>query len=87
MAGAEKLSITLPRDLADMIRDRVRGGAYASNSEVIRDALRLWQEREEIRARKRGWLRGKIERSLADSRPPLDADEVFDELEGRYGEE
>lgn len=47
---AEKLSITLPADLARMIRGEVERGAYGSDSEVIRDALRLWlrarQERE-----------------------------------------
>ncbi len=39
-----RLSISLPEDMAQMIRKQVEGGAYASNSEVIRDALRLWQE-------------------------------------------
>jgi putative addiction module CopG family antidote len=43
---AEKLSISVPADMAAMIRRRVESGAYASNSEVIRDALRLWMERE-----------------------------------------
>lgn len=87
MATAEKLSITLPRDLAEMVRRQVELGDYASNSEVIRDALRLWQERKEASARRREWLRGKVERSLADTRPSLDADEVFAGLESRYGDE
>ena len=87
MAGAEKLSITLPRDLAEMVRERVRAGDYASNSEVVRAALRLWQEREHLKARKLEWLRTKIDRSLDDSRPALEADDVFAELETRYGEE
>ncbi len=86
MAGAEKLSITLPHDLAEMVRERVRAGDYASNSEVIRDALRLWQEHEDLKDRKRQWLRDKIGRSLADPGPSLDAGDVFAELEGRYGE-
>jgi antitoxin ParD1/3/4 len=87
MATAEKLSITLPPELAEMIRMKVRTGAYASNSEVIRDALRLWQEREATLAERRRWLRDKIERSLADARPSLDADDVFADLETRYPEE
>lgn len=44
--NAEKLSITLPADMAQMVRRQVERGAYASSSEVIREALRLWQERE-----------------------------------------
>ncbi len=43
--NAEKLSITLPADMAQMIRNQVAAGAYSSNSEVIREAMRLWQDR------------------------------------------
>lgn len=39
MADAEKLSITLPGELAEMIRERVRAGACPSGSEVVREAL------------------------------------------------
>jgi antitoxin ParD1/3/4 len=52
---AEKLSINLPGDVAKMIRSQVESGASASHSELIGDALRLWQERvgrlETIRAK------------------------------------
>jgi antitoxin ParD1/3/4 len=40
--NAEKLSITLPAEMARMIREKVSSGAYGSNSEVIREALRGW---------------------------------------------
>lgn len=46
MQTAEKLSITLPADMVRIIRAKVEGGTYASNSEVIREALRPWIERE-----------------------------------------
>jgi antitoxin ParD1/3/4 len=81
---SEKLSITLPKDMAEMIRGRVQAGAYASNSEVIRAALRLLQEQEELKARKLAWLREKIDRSLGDPRPSVEADEVFARLEERH---
>jgi putative addiction module CopG family antidote len=35
-----QLSITLPNDMADALRDRVRKGEYASESEVVREGLR-----------------------------------------------
>lgn len=35
-----QLSITLPTEMADALRERVRSGAYASESEAIRDGLR-----------------------------------------------
>src|ERR1700675_1996058 len=38
--NAEKLSITLPAEMVRVIREKVASGAYSSNSEVIRDALR-----------------------------------------------
>jgi antitoxin ParD1/3/4 len=46
MQTAEKLSITLPADMVRLIRSKVEGGTYASNSEVIREAVRGWMERE-----------------------------------------
>ena len=46
MQAAEKLSITLPAEMVRVIRAKVEGGAYASNSEVIREAMRGWLERE-----------------------------------------
>lgn len=44
--NAEKLSITLPAEMVKVIREKVTQGSYASNSEVIREALRGWMERE-----------------------------------------
>lgn len=46
MQTAEKLSITIPAEMAKMIRHKVKIGDYGSNSEVIREALRGWMERE-----------------------------------------
>lgn len=46
MQSAEKLSITLPAEMVRVIRDKVSTGAYGSNSEVIREALRGWMDRE-----------------------------------------
>jgi antitoxin ParD1/3/4 len=81
MPTTEKLSITLPRDMAETIRGKVETGDYASNSDVIREALRLLQEREGLRAQRLAWLREKVERSIDDPRPSVD--EVFARLEER----
>lgn len=58
--NAEKLSITLPADMAQMIRRRVESGVYASNSEVIREALRAMLDREQERERRLEAVRAKI---------------------------
>ena len=44
--NAEKLSITLPPEIIRIIREKVDSGVYSSNSEVIREAMRGWIERE-----------------------------------------
>ena len=76
MQPAEKLSITLPADMARMVRDKVEGGSYASNSEVIREALRTWQEREAMKAERLDQVRQKIAESVNDPRPSLTAKQV-----------
>ena len=47
MQTAEKLSITLPAEMVRVIREKVGKGIYSSNSEVIREALRGWMERDQ----------------------------------------
>ncbi len=49
MATVEKLSISLPPELAALVRDAVDQGDYASSSEVVRDALRDWKQLREQR--------------------------------------
>ena len=57
MRTTRQLSITLPNDMADALRDRVRAGEYASESEVIRDGLRaLFARDQAIEA----WLRTEV---------------------------
>jgi len=87
MQPVEKLSVTLPRELAEKLREKVAKGEYASRSDVIRAALRLWQECEELKERKLVSLREKIDRSLDDPRPPLDEDAAFACLEERASEQ
>jgi putative addiction module CopG family antidote len=42
----QQLSITLPNEMADIVKAKVRTGEYASESEVIRDGLRAMLERD-----------------------------------------
>ncbi|MGF7004821.1 type II toxin-antitoxin system ParD family antitoxin [Aminobacter sp. BE322] len=48
MGHIDKRSITLSPELAAAVDGAVEAGEYASASEVIRDALRLWKERREL---------------------------------------
>ena len=62
----EKLSISLPADMALMVRRQVKEGGYASNSEVIREALRLWQQRAQSREERLAAVRDSLERAASD---------------------
>jgi putative addiction module CopG family antidote len=46
MRTTKQISITLPNDMADMVKAKVRTGEYASESEVIRDGLRVLMARD-----------------------------------------
>jgi putative addiction module CopG family antidote len=41
MRTTQQLSITLPCEMAEMIKAKVQMGEYATESEVIRDGLRI----------------------------------------------
>jgi antitoxin ParD1/3/4 len=49
MASIEKISVALPADMLALVRAAVESGDYASTSEVIREALREWKGRREMR--------------------------------------
>ena len=49
MSQVEKLSIALTTQQADLLREAVDSGEYATASEVVRDAMRVWQEKWEAR--------------------------------------
>lgn len=46
MRTTQQMSITLPNDMADVVKAKVQGGEYASESEVIRDGLRTLMARD-----------------------------------------
>lgn len=48
MRTTQQLSITLPNDMADVVRTKVKTGEYASESEVIRGGLRALLARDRV---------------------------------------
>ncbi|MGO4439600.1 type II toxin-antitoxin system ParD family antitoxin [Rhizobium sp. RAF56] len=67
-----------------LVQELIKSGRYASASEVMRDSLRLLEEREEQRKARLEALRADI-REGAQSGTGLPADQVFDRLEAKYG--
>jgi len=49
MANVEKISVSMTPQQAELLRDAVSSGAYASSSEVIREAMRDWSAKWEAR--------------------------------------
>jgi antitoxin ParD1/3/4 len=46
------MNINLTPQLEEMVRQRVTSGLYTSASEVVREALRLMEEKDQMRAAK-----------------------------------
>lgn len=57
MRSTQQMSITLPIEMATLVKNRVSSGDYASESEVIREGLRALQERENAVDQ---WLRREV---------------------------
>lgn len=57
MRSTQQLSITLPHDMAEAVRAKVASGEYATDSEVIRDGLRVLLARDRV---VEAWLRGDV---------------------------
>lgn len=66
MAGIERLTITLPSDMAAVIKGAVEDGGYASNSEVVREALRDWKLKRALQLQELAALKADIDRGLTD---------------------
>lgn len=54
MRSTQQFSVTLPNEMAQMVKAKVSSGEYASESEVIRDGLRALQARDKALE---SWLR------------------------------
>ncbi len=76
------MNVNLTPQLEDMIKRKVASGLYNSASEVVREALRLMDEQDRLRAIKLEQLRQDIREGLASGDPtPWNSDEI--KKEGR----
>jgi antitoxin ParD1/3/4 len=67
------MNINLTPQLEELVRQKVESGLYSSASEVVREALRLMEERDQFRAAKLSQLRQAIQDGL-DSGPAVELD-------------
>ncbi len=85
MSHAEKISVTITSEMLQTVRECVDSGEYASTSEIMRDALRLWTRQRDEDAERLAAIRSRIGRSIDDPRPDVPLDEAFDRIEQRHG--
>ncbi len=57
MRTTQQFSITLPNEMAAVVKAKVAAGEYATESEVIRDGLRVLMARDKAME---SWLQGQV---------------------------
>lgn len=84
MPTTRSLRVTLPPDMARMVEEKVAGGEYATEDDVIRDGLRALQDRDAAVER---WLREEVVASCremaADPSRGVPAGEVLGRIKAR----
>ena len=84
MRTTEPMTITLPIDMATVVRNKISSGQYASVSEVVRDGLRALIERD---AAVEKWLREEVVAGhaefLADPSKGVSAEQILDRIKAR----
>ncbi|WIY51859.1 type II toxin-antitoxin system ParD family antitoxin [Devosia sp. YIM 151766] len=79
------LTISVTEQQATLLEAAVAEGKYASDSEVVREALKLWERREAARLQEWARLRAEVEAGLA-SGPgePFDFDDFLAKAHARH---
>jgi antitoxin ParD1/3/4 len=60
------LNVSLPAELENRVREHVASGLYGSASEVIREALRLFEAYQAVQAAALATLRSDVAQGMAD---------------------
>lgn len=66
MSDIERLTVTIPAELAAIVKTAVQEGDYASASEVIRESLRDWKLKRAVQQQEFALLKADIAQGLAD---------------------
>jgi antitoxin ParD1/3/4 len=91
MSNVEKISIALPSEMIEDIKEAVDAGEYATTSEAIRDALRHWHAERvwqgAVKTHGLDNIRRKVQEGLdsLDRGEGIPAEELYAELTARYG--
>jgi antitoxin ParD1/3/4 len=82
------MNVHVTDELERLVQSKVQSGRYNSASEVVREALRLLEERDELRAIRKNELRKRIAEGLdaVKAGRVQDGEEVFDRIDTELDE-
>ena len=83
------MNVNLTPELEQLVHNKVHTGRYNSASEVVREALRLMEERDQIKAIQKDEIRKKIDEGWADAQAGrlYDGEEFMAQLEKELEDE
>ncbi len=64
MLSGARMNVSLTPELEQLVTEKVESGRYTSASEVIREALRLLEEHDQLKQQRLAQVREKIDRAL-----------------------
>jgi antitoxin ParD1/3/4 len=78
------MNVNLTPQLEELVRTKVESGLYNSASEVVREALRLMDDRDRVSAAKLEQLKAEVRRGLDSGKSqPWDASKVKQQARAR----
>ncbi len=66
MSDIERMTVTMPAEMAAAVKSAVDAGDYASTSEVVRATLRDWKMKRALQIEQLAALKADIDAGLAD---------------------
>ena len=83
------MNVQLTAELEQLVQNKVQSGRYNSASEVVREALRLMEHKDELRVAQMQELRSRMDRTLGEAERGEGTDgeqfmqELIDDLDTR----
>jgi antitoxin ParD1/3/4 len=77
------MHVDLTPELEELVQSKVKSGRYNSASEVVREALRILEQRDEVFALRKEDIRKQIDEGWQSAKRGefADGDEVFDRID------
>ena len=78
------MNVSLTPELEKLVERKVKTGRYQTASEVVREALRALEERDQVMALRLQELRKEVQKGLRSGKPtPMDLDDLKGEVRKR----